>query len=273
MKKRVKKQKQTKAVSTGTVSRKTLLFDYLIAGAIILSLMFVPVLIERAVADTSSEETTLSSETASALTKNDDFSLKVESLAIEDVALPIELGESVYLMDIVSVDGTFPEDGENATAENMLGIVLENRADKTLQYLTASLSLGEENYHFSITSVPPGASVIAYDTAKKNPPETVGNFSTAVEHLVFFPQEPTCMEDKLRVTVEDGNLAVTNISGEDIHSELFIYYKTMVEDYYIGGITYRVRISDGIRAGETYQAYASHAYPTRTRIMFADVAA
>ena len=46
-------------------------------------------------------------------------------------------------------------------------------------------------------------------------------------------------------------LNVPNISDEDIPGDVVVYYKHASADMLYGGITYRVTISGGIKAGES----------------------
>ena len=66
-------------------------------------------------------------------------------------------------------------------------------------------------------------------------------------------------------------LNVTNISDEDITGDVVVYYKNASADMLYGGITYRVTISGGIKAGEIRQVVAGHFSDSGSRIMFATV--
>jgi len=48
-------------------------------------------------------------------------------------------------------------------------------------------------------------------------------------------------------------------------------YKNAAADLYYGGITYRVRIEGGIKAGEIKQLMAGHFSETGSKIMFVTV--
>jgi hypothetical protein len=66
---------------------------------------------------------------------------------------------------------------------------------------------------------------------------------------------------------ENGIMEVTNISNQDIASDIFIYYKNSAVDLFYGGITYRVRIEGGLAAGESARIISAHYLPKSCRIV------
>lgn len=263
-----KKSKITKRSGAAVSKREhSTAFHVLIAVLIVTVVFIIPVIIGRIVSGNPGETDPQDTSSAST-TAGDTFSMSIESIAGESGFQPIDLGSSLRLIDVVSIDGTFPEGGEDEIKENMLGIVIENQADRTVEYLTLVLIIDGIEYHFSVSTLPPASSVIAYETDMQSAPPAFDDIRAMTEHLVFFPQEPSCREEQLSITVKNGNIEVTNISGEDIEQDMMVYYKSKIGGYYVGGITYRVRISGGVRAGESRLLYAPHAYPARAKIMF-----
>lgn len=236
--------------------------NILIAALIIAALFIVPLVIDLFLQE--DEADTLAPASASPLT------LDIQLVNAANTKLPIHLGASVYLTEILSVSGHYPENGKDEQTENVLAIRVRNDADRTIEYLTVGLDCGAETYQFAISTLPPGETVLAYDKAQKAAPTSADEVQAEVGYLVFFAQEPSLLTDKLRITPQNGNIQVTNITDKDIASEFFVYYKNMVNDEFLGGITYRVRIADGLKAGETYNGYAANSSTARTRIMFAD---
>jgi DUF4097 and DUF4098 domain-containing protein YvlB len=53
--------------------------------------------------------------------------------------------------------------------------------------------------------------------------------------------------DKLEINLLDGSISVRNISGEDINSDIYIYYKDKKDDLVNGSITYKTRV-EGLKA-------------------------
>ena len=53
--------------------------------------------------------------------------------------------------------------------------------------------------------------------------------------------------DKLEINLLDGSISVRNISGEDIESDIYVYYKDKKDDVLNGSVTYKIRV-EGIKA-------------------------
>ena len=79
------------------------------------------------------------------------------------------------------------------------------------------------------------------------------------------------LEDKLEVQILNGAINVTNISDEDITGRLAICYKNVAAGVYYGGITYRIVLEGGLKAGEIRQMTASHFSETGSEIMFISI--
>lgn len=192
-------------------------------------------------------------------------------LPIADIGLPLNITQSITVDNLFTATGYYPEDGTDEEVENILAAKFTNTNDKTLEYLTASLTVNGEVYNFAITTVPAHASVYVFNAERKTAPETVSSLNGAVEYEIFFREEPTKMEDIISLKVENGMIVVENISSEDITSDIVVYYKSAVENGYLGGITYRLRAAGGLKAGESYNGYAPHSYAHMTEVMFVEL--
>lgn len=180
-----------------------------------------------------------------------------------------DLGEGITLTEILSVTGDYPEDGASEERENALCIRIHNGSDRTLEYLTADVGCGETEYTFAVSTLPPGETVLAWDKTGQNAPSEAEDIRVTPGYRVFFREEPS-LPANLHVGVENGSLSVTNVSDTDITGDFFVYYKNRLNGEYLGGITYRVRVSGGLKAGETYSAYAANSSKARTKVLFAD---
>lgn len=181
-------------------------------------------------------------------------SAPVESLVME----PIDLGDGLVLDKLSAAAGAFPEDGSDTPSDNMLCATFTNNAQTTLQYAKLTVTLNGSDYTFELTTIPPGKSVYAFDLAMQPAPESIDSVSAAAEYLVFFPEEPTVDAQRLQISFSGGNIAVKNISDENIDKDIFVYYKRVVEGAYLGGITYRARIGT-LAAGQETVGLSSHA--------------
>ena len=181
----------------------------------------------------------------------------------------IDIGEGLFLASLADSKGAFPEKGATGDVrESMLCATFENRSDRTLQYAKVTVTVGEVEYSFEFSTIPAGKSVYAFEMNGARGDGLEGDVSAEAEYLVFFPQEPTLLESDLEITVKDGAISIKNISGKDIDREISVFYKNTLEGFYLGGITYRVRLAEGLKAGESVNGYASHAREDATEVMF-----
>lgn len=208
-------------------------------------------------------------EDTSAPTPNSPTTTVLDPLPAEGVAYPVAITGDISVDQVYTATGYFPEDGSDEAIENVLAIKLTNTSDKTLEYLTFTLTVNGEAYSFAAATVPGGKSVYVFNSARASAPGTVTSLTGEAQIEVYFAEEPSAKTDVLSYQVQNGTVTVTNISGQDIRSEIMVYYKATAEKGYLGGITYRFRISGGLAAGESFNAYAPHAYAHMTEIMFA----
>lgn len=178
---------------------------------------------------------------------------------IVDVKDPvsIDLGEGLVCTDVDSYTGLFMEDGSDEPVSDVMRLVVKNTADQDLQYAEIGLVYGEEVREFSVTNLGSGASCVLLE---KNRQSLVNDdvSDVYVEHVVFFSESMDLMEGQFEITGQDGFLNVKNISGHDVSGDVVVYYKYAVDGVYYGGITFRVRVSGGLKDGEIRQVPAVH---------------
>lgn len=178
----------------------------------------------------------------------------------------IDLGYGMTVTDIGSYTGAYVEDGSNEVVSGVLMAVVTNNGTQTVQYAQFQLTDGENTAAFSLSTLPPGESVVVL--AQKRMAYTAGMTQATVQNVALFQAEPTLCQDKIKIQALDGALNITNISGEDITGIVVVYYKNSSADMLYGGITYRVVISGGMKAGEIRQLTAAHFSTFGSRIMF-----
>ena len=201
--------------------------------------------------------------------KNAPTETVLNPLATEGEIFPIDISENIVLDKIYYANGYFPEDGTDAAIENVLAIRLTNNSDKALEYLTFTLTVNGEDFKFSAATVPANKSVYAFNLERKNAPAKVETAAAEKGFEIYFDRELSTKSDTFSYQIKNGTVVVTNISENDIQSDIVVYYKSTAEDGYFGGITYRFRISGGLKTGESYSAYAPHVLTHMTEIMFA----
>ena len=183
----------------------------------------------------------------------------------------INLGNDLQITDIGGYTGIYMEDGTDEVVSGVLMMVVTNTGDTTVQYASITMPAGDADAKFELTTLPAGKSVVLLEKNRMAYDKNYAYTTAIAENTAFFPQEPSLMEDKLKLQILDGAINVTNISGEDISGEIVIYYKNSATDLYYGGITYRSRITGGIAAGEIRQVMGGHLSQSGTAVMFVTI--
>lgn len=186
-----------------------------------------------------------------------------------EVQLPITLQEGLVITDIGKYAGIYMEDGSDEVVSNILMIHLENTTGKDLYLAQIKLEYGDQTAAFQVTNLPNGAEVILLEQ-QRMPYTTQLPQSAAAENVVF-TTEFSMLADQLEVTALNGVINVKNISGKDIPENIYVYYKNYVGDLYYGGITYRVPIEGGLKAGEVRQVMASRFNQSNSRLLMVTI--
>lgn len=179
-----------------------------------------------------------------------------------------DLGSGVIITDFISYTGAFMEDRTDEVVTDVLAIQVTNFGEEYIQTMDIILTAGDTQAQFSLSTLFPGETVVvlemnrmAYSTAPEFEQLRTGN-------VALFDGHPGMFEDKLEFQCLNGVINVTNISDEDITGDILIYYKNYVSGVYYGGITYRLRIEGGLKAGEIRQGTAAHFNPDNSAIVF-----
>ena len=180
----------------------------------------------------------------------------------------LDLGSGVQITGMISYTGAFMEDRTDEVVDDVLAILVTNSGEEYIQTMNITMTAGETEAQFSLSTLFPGETVVvleqnrmAYSTAPEF--EQVQTNSVAL-----FDAHPGKCEDQLEIQCLDGILNITNISGQDITEDILVYYKNFVGDMFYGGITYRLRVEGGLKAGEIKQGTAAHFNPDNSTIVF-----
>lgn len=187
---------------------------------------------------------------------------------IEDVVeAGIDLGRGLWITDVGKYTGVYMEDGSDEIVSGVMMIAVTNAGENDVQYAEITMPVGDGTAQFSLTTLPVGKTVILLE---QNRMEYIpGEYTTAAaSNVALFTQPLSLREDLLEIQLLDGAINVANISGSDIQDDIVIYYKNSAADVYYGGITYRVRLEGGMKAGELKQIMASHFSDSGSTIMF-----
>lgn len=180
-----------------------------------------------------------------------------------------ELGYGLRLTGMVAASGNFPEDGSDDFLPNMFCITVQNTNTKMLQTARIRLTVNGQAYTFEMNSIPAGGTVRLYEKDRASAPVSFHSFDAECDYAIFFENTPTLGEDQLQLTVQEQGITVKNIGDENIEKEIIIYYKSVRNGVYVGGITYRVRLAS-LKAGDEATVYATHAHEGYSEVMFVE---
>ena len=185
----------------------------------------------------------------------------------------INVGSGLRIVDIGAYTGMYMEDGSDEGVSGVLMCIVTNEGDRGVEYAQLQLHDGEKDIPFTLTALLPGRSVVLLAQDKTAYDKKASYTATVAESVAFFATEPSLQADRLQIQGLEGGMNITNISKEDITGDVVIYYKNVAADGLLyGGITYRTRISGGIKAGELKQGMTQHFSVKGSEVLFVTVA-
>lgn len=180
-----------------------------------------------------------------------------------------DMGDDLELLSVGKFAGIYMEDGSNEVLSNILMIQVANNSKKDLQLCKFRLEYSKFTAEFEATNIPAGQSVVLLEKNRRSYVDEKFQ-SASVRNVVFFQENMTNIPEKIEISGLKGALNVKNISGADIDKDIYIYYKyTSGKDLY-GGITFRTKVQDGLKAGELKQTMTSHFNPDTCVIVDVD---
>ena len=180
----------------------------------------------------------------------------------------INLNNGLIITDIGSYTGVYMEDGTDEVVSGVLMMIVRNISYETVQYSKITLQTGDADAVFELTTLPAGQAVVLLEKTRMAYDKNATYETAKTDNLAVFAEEPSLKEDIISIQVLDGIMNVTNISDSDIDGEIVVYYKNSAKDLYYGGITYRSRVTGGLKAGEVRQISGAHMSKSGTKVMF-----
>ena len=186
-----------------------------------------------------------------------------------ELQLPIVLQEGLTITNIDKYAGIYMEDGSDEMVSNLLMIQVENTTGKDLYLAQIKLEYGNKTAEFQVTNLPNGAKAVLLERQRMS--YTAQLPQSASAENVAFTTEFSMFADQLEVNALDGVINVKNISGKDIPEDIYVYYKNYAGNLYYGGITYRIQIDGGLKAGEIRQIMASHYIQSSSKLLMVTI--
>lgn len=187
---------------------------------------------------------------------------------INDLVEIYDLGSGVAVTGVLPYTGIFMEDRTDDVVTDVLAIQVTNSGDKYVQTMDITLTAGDVQAQFSLSTLFPGETVVVLEKNRMAYSTAPVFDQVQTSAVALFDEHPGMCEEKLEIQCLDGVINVTNISGEDIPGDVLIYYKNYVSGLYYGGITYRIRLEGGMKAGEIRQGTAAHFNPDNSTVVF-----
>ena len=180
----------------------------------------------------------------------------------------IDLGNGLVMTDVAPYSGPYVEDGSDEQVSDVLMIEVYNYGTAPIQYAEISLAAGDQTANFTMSTLPVGDSMMVLESGRMAFDEDIEYTQAEIRNVAVFNQPMSLCQDKIQIQSLDGALNLVNISGQDLSGDVFIYYKNVNDGILCGGITYRVRIADGMKADEVRQIMANHYSASGSRVMF-----
>ncbi len=150
-----------------------------------------------------------------------------------------------------------------------LAVVAENVSDTDVEYALLTVKTKNGTLTFNVSALLSGtkAVLLCNESVGSNPDEVYTAWQT--EDEVIFGKHPVMNDDKFEIRVTDGSISLKNISGKDIKSDVYIYYKDKKGDLLNGSVTYKIRV-EGIKADSQTFVKAQGLNENNCQIIFTD---
>lgn len=150
-----------------------------------------------------------------------------------------------------------------------LAVVAENVSDTDVEYALLTVKTKSETLTFNVSALLSGtkAVLLCNESVGSDPNEVYTAWQT--ENKIDFEKAPVMNNDKFEIKVLNGSISLKNISGKDIESDIYIYYKDKKDDVLNGSVTYKTRVQ-GIKAGSQTFVKAPELNENNCQIIFTD---
>lgn len=204
----------------------------------------------------SSTEITTSSAEATSEKETNELTIEKESYSIQETQALFTVDNWLKIYSVSEYDGKIALIAENISEENVEFAVLTLKTDDA--YLTFNISAlfkGEKAY--LVCNEDYSSDIAGRITSRKT------------DNRILYAEEKIIDENTLSVTVKNGAFSVKNISETDISSDIFIYYKEVVNNLPNGSVTHRLRIN-GLKARALTYVKADGINTDNCRIIFTE---
>ncbi len=186
---------------------------------------------------------------------------------------PVYVDTNVVAEECFLYDGAFVEDGSFEQKQDVAALKVTNKGEKDIQLLRVYVTTSEKELLFEITTLPAGdtVTVLEKDAQTLGEKEEIEEFR--VENRVDFTKDLSLYENTFLLQANNGTINIKNISDNEIGSDIYVYYKKKdANGNYFGGITFRTKVSGGLKADAIAQLPASNFNLNDSEVLFVDYA-
>jgi hypothetical protein len=145
-------------------------------------------------------------------------------------------------------------------------LIVKNTNEQDLHLARINVVYDDMTAVFQVTDLPAGASAVVLEQNKR-PYSGKKYQDIKVQNVLLFDEPMSLREDIFSISGENGSIEIKNISKTPVTGDIYVYYKNSSSKLFYGGITYRVKISDGLDAGESKRVTAGHYSPNSSTLM------
>lgn len=174
-------------------------------------------------------------------------------------------GYGLTIEKIAPYNGTYVEDGTNATVEDVAMLLIINNGDYPIEYAQIKVQYEQSSLLFDLTALPVGAKVVVQEKNGNKMPSGEAISATA---MVLQEAELSLSQDSVSV-VDNGNntLTVKNLTDKIIHTvRVFYKYYMEEENVFVGGISFTVKLTR-MGPGESVTIQPSHFTSKTSRVV------
>lgn len=154
-------------------------------------------------------------------------------------------------------------------ADGVLTVLCENISEKSIKRAMMTVISNGEKLTFSVNDLLKGKKALLFSEEKRGFDKNAFYTNFTLENILTFDNEPSLREDEFEITLTEDSVAVKNISGKDIDSAVYIYYKLKTDNIPNGNETRRIRI-EALPTGAVTYINAKGLSPETHEIIFAD---
>lgn len=164
--------------------------------------------------------------------------------------------------------GFYLEDGSDEQVKDVLSVVIKNNGASLVEYGVIELPLGKQTATFEFSGLPVGAAVLVQEKNRMTDTNGIQKASFVCSQYALPGSIVLDFGNDFELYTDDGVINMKNISGADITTDVSVFYKNFEFGLFLGGITYRARVSGGIKDGEIGQALQNHFWADTSAVLY-----